>query len=193
MSGKTTRDDIVAAADDLFYKAGFEHTSFSQIADAVGISRGNFYYHFKTKDEILAAVILRRLAKTRELLRRWEEDGETPEARIRSFIHILIVNRKDIKRYGCPVGSLCTELAKLNHVAQADANKLFTLFRDWLRGQFTLLGREADADALAMHLLARSQGVSTLANAFHGDGFIRREVEEMCDWLGDRVREAASG
>ncbi len=191
MSGKTTRDDIVAAADELFYKKGFEHTSFSQIAEAVRISRGNFYYHFKTKDEILEAVIARRLAKTRELLARWESDGETPEARIRSFIHILIVNRADIKRYGCPVGSLCTELAKLNHVAQADANKLFTLFRTWLRRQFTLLGRKADADLLAMHLLARSQGVSTLANAFHGDKFIRREVEEMCNWLSDRAQEAA--
>ncbi|TQV80536.1 TetR/AcrR family transcriptional regulator [Denitrobaculum tricleocarpae] len=191
MSGKTTRDDIVAAADELFYKKGFEHTSFSQIAEAVRISRGNFYYHFKTKDEILEAVIARRLAKTRDLLAQWEEDGETPEARIRSFIHILIVNRADIKRYGCPVGSLCTELAKLNHVAQADANKLFTLFRTWLRRQFTLLGRKADADLLAMHLLARSQGVSTLANAFHGDKFIRREVEEMCGWLSDRAQEVA--
>lgn len=190
MSGKTTRDDIVEAADELFYKKGFEHTSFSQIAEAVQISRGNFYYHFKTKDEILGAVIERRVANTRALLEEWECDSETPEARIRSFIHILIVNRADIKRYGCPVGSLCTELAKLNHVAQTDANKLFRLFRTWLRRQFTLLGRKADADELAMHLLARSQGVSTLANAFHGDKFIKREVQEMCDWLDVCVESA---
>ena len=60
---------------------------------------------------------------------------------------------------------------------------LFTLFRTWLRRQFTLLGREADADELAMHLLARSQGVATLANAFHDEKFIKQEVEQMCDWL----------
>ena len=81
------------------------------------------------------------------------------------------------------VGTLCSELAKLNHASQAEANKLFTLVRTWLRKQFTLLGREADADALAMHLLARSQGVATLANAFHDEKFIRQEVEQMCDWL----------
>ena len=57
MSNKTTREHIVAAADQLFYRQGFEHTSFSDIADAVQISRGNFYYHFKSKDEILDAVI----------------------------------------------------------------------------------------------------------------------------------------
>jgi TetR/AcrR family transcriptional repressor of nem operon len=183
MTNKTTRDQIVEAADQLFYRQGYEHTSFSDIADAVRISRGNFYYYFKTKDEILDAVIEARLANTRTMLDRWEIEGSGPEDRIRSFIHILIANRADIKRYGCPVGTLCGELAKLDHAAQAGANQLFTLFRTWLCRQFTLLGREADADAMAMHLLARSQGVATLANAFHDEKFIRQEVKEMCDWL----------
>ncbi|NIQ10955.1 MAG: TetR/AcrR family transcriptional regulator, partial [candidate division Zixibacteria bacterium] len=90
------------------------------IADAVQISRGNFYYHFKTKDEILDAVINLRLANTRKMLEKWEIEGEKPEDRIRSFIHILIGNRAKIKRYGCPVGTLCTELAKLNHASQSE-------------------------------------------------------------------------
>lgn len=110
---------------------------------------------------------------------------------IRSFIHILIANRAKIKRHGCPVGTLCTELAKLDHASQSEANKVFALFRAWLRRQFTLLGRKSDADALAMHLLARSQGVATLANAFHDEKFIRREVEEMCDWAESCAKAAA--
>lgn len=191
MSDKTTRDHIVEAADQLFYRQGYEHTSFSDIADAVQISRGNFYYHFKSKDEILDAVIGVRLANTRKMLEQWEFEGKQPADRIRSFIHILIANRADIKRYGCPVGTLCTELAKLNHASQAKANMLFTLFRTWLRRQFTLLGREADADALAMHLLARSQGVATLANAFHDEKFIKQEVKQMCDWLRSCTQSAA--
>jgi TetR/AcrR family transcriptional repressor of nem operon len=81
------------------------------------------------------------------------------------------------------VGTLCSELAKLGHASQDEATKLFTLFRTWLRRQFALLGREADADALAMHLLARSQGIATLANAFHDEKFIKQEVGQMCDWL----------
>jgi TetR/AcrR family transcriptional regulator, transcriptional repressor for nem operon len=183
MDGETTRGRIVEAADGLFYRQGYEHTSFSDIADAVRISRGNFYYYFKTKDEILDAVINERLAKTRNMLERWEVEGATPAERIRSFIHILIANRADIKRYGCPVGTLCSELAKLGHASQGEAEKLFTLFREWLRRQFVLLGRKADADALALHLLARSQGVATLASAFHDERFIRQEVRLMCDWL----------
>ena len=183
MSDKTTREQIVSAADQLFYRQGFEHTSFADIAAAVQISRGNFYYHFKSKDEILDEVIRLRLANTQQMLEQWESASQNPRDRIRSFIHILIMNRSKIKQYGCPVGALCSELAKLEHGAQAEANKLFTLFRTWLRRQFKALGRKADADALAMHVLAFSQGVAVLANAFEDEKFIRQEVRKMDDWL----------
>lgn len=182
MSGVNKREQIVAAADQLFYQQGFERTSFAHIADAVSISRGNFYYHFKSKDEILDAVIERRIANTQQMLQQWEIDGEQPVERIRSFIHILLVNGDKIKAYGCPVGTLATELAKLKHQAQGDANQLFSLFRIWLVQQFKALGR-SDADELAMHLLARSQGVATLANAFQDDQFIQQEVQQLCAWL----------
>lgn len=183
MSAADTRQQIVEAADRLFYEQGFEPTSFADIASAVKLSRGNFYYHFKTKDEILNAVIALRLANTQRMLDAWEAEGGEPADRIRSFIHILIMNRAQIMAHGCPVGTLCNELAKLDHVAKEEAGKLFTLFRDWLTRQFVALGRETDADRLAMHILMRSQGVATLATAFHDEAFIRREVDEMCAWL----------
>jgi AcrR family transcriptional regulator len=183
MNDKTIQDHIVEAADQLFYQQGYDHTSFADIANEVHISRGNFYYHFKTKDEILNAVINLRLANTQKMLEKWEIEGEQPMNCIRSFINILMVNKGKIKYFGCPVGTLCTELAKLNHTSQDEANKIFTLFRIWLRNQFTLLGRKEDADKLAMHLLARSQGVATLANAFHDEQFIKQEVKQMFDWL----------
>lgn len=185
MSQRATRQRIVEASDQLFYRQGYENTAFADIADSVGISRGNFYHHFKTKDDILSAVIQLRLANTQRMLERWDAEGETPADRIRSFVGMLVANRRKIMRHGCPVGTLCTELAKLDHPSQARANELFTLFRTWLRKQFTLLGREHDADALAMHLLTRSQGVATLASAFPDEAFIRREVEQLCDWLRD--------
>ncbi len=187
-----TRDQIIEAADQLFYRQGFEHTSFAHIASAVSISRGNFYYHFKTKDEILDAVIARRLANTRAMLERWEIEGATPADRIRRFIDILIMNRAGIKRFGCPVGTLCTELAKLGHPSQGDANRLFTLFRLWLRRQFERLGGSGDADALAMHLLAMSQGVATLASAFNDEKFLKQEVRRLHGWL-DRYAHDGSG
>lgn len=182
MGAVDTRRQIIEAADRLFYERGFEATSFADIATAVGLSRGNFYYHFKTKDEILRAVIALRTANTQAMLDAWQ-GATAPAERIRSFIHILVMNRAKIMAHGCPVGTLCNELAKLDHAAKDDATKLFTLFRDWLARQFTALDREADADALALHILMRSQGVAALATAFRDEDFIRREVEDMDAWL----------
>jgi AcrR family transcriptional regulator len=183
METQKTRDQIVEAADGLFYRKGFEHTSFADIAGEVRISRGNFYHHFKSKDEILDAVLVLRLERTERMLEAWRAEGEQPVDRIRSFIRILIMNRAKIVLYGCPVGTLCAELAKLDHPSRETANKLFALFRKWLRQQFRLLGREKDAEELSMHLLARSQGVAALANALGDEHFIRREVRLMEDWL----------
>lgn len=183
MGNRQTREEIVKAADRLFYRQGYEHTSFSDIADAVQISRGNFYYHFKSKDEILDAVIELRQVERQEMLRQWEQEAGDPEECIRSFIHLLVANRADIKRYGCPVGTLCAELGKLNHASQAEANELFTLFRTWLRKHFAALGRKSDADDLAMQVLAWSQGVAALSSAFRDEKFIKKEVRRLDDWL----------
>lgn len=183
MADVSTRDLIVNAADDLFYRQGFEPTSFADIATAVGISRGNFYHHFKSKDEILEAVIDARVLRTQGMLEGWEARGEHPGDRIRCFIRILIRNQSKIMRHGCPVGTLCTELTKLDHPAQSAASGIFSLFREWLRRQFVLLGQESDADALALHVLARSQGVATLAQACQDPTFVSREVEQLCEWL----------
>ncbi len=183
MGASDTRRQIVDAADQLFYEHGFEATSFADIAQAVGLSRGNFYYHFKTKDQILDAVIAARIDATRGMLEAWETATPSAVDRIRGFIEILIINQTKIMAYGCPVGTLCNELAKLNHVAKDAAAGLFTLFRAWLARQFAALGREADADALALHVLMRSQGVATLATAFRDEAFVRREVDDMTAWL----------
>lgn len=183
MSASETREQIVDVADRLFHENGFEATSFADIAKVVGLSRGNFYYHFKTKDEILDAVIARRMANTRAELDSWEREAVSPLERIGRFICILIANQTKIMAFGCPVGTLTNELAKLDHAAKDDAAGLFTLFRDWLRKQFVQLGREADAGDLALHLLMRSQGVATLAAAFRDENFVRREVTDMEAWV----------
>ena len=183
MKENKTYQKIVQAADDLFYRHGFEHTSFADIAQAVQISRGNFYYHFKTKDEILEAVITKRLSDREDMLNVWAQQGETPQERINSFISILLVNSEKIKKYGCPIGTLTSELAKMNHQAIENANGLFTLFRVWLKQQLMLMGHDRNADIYALHILARSQGVATLANAFCDDEFINREVALLQEWV----------
>ncbi|WP_395751370.1 TetR family transcriptional regulator [Prosthecobacter sp.] len=183
MSAKNTRDRIVETADRLFYEKGFEYISVGDIADAVEITRGNLTFHFKTRDDVLEAVIERRMGRTRDMLAQWEKEGCTAAERIGSFINILIMNRTKILLHGCPVGTLCTELAKLEHAALTNANRIFSLFRDWLKSQFEQLGCGGESKAHAMHLLAWSQGTATLAQAFRDETFIRAEVSRVQAWL----------
>lgn len=182
-SNQSTRERIVETADRLFYEHGYDHTSFADIAQAVDLSRGNFYHHFKSKDEILEAVIGLRTKKTQAMLDSWAAQAHTPTERIERFIEMMAKNGPQIRRHGCPVGTLCTELAKLEHPALPHASALFTLFRRWLATQFEQIGVNRDADSLAMHLLARSQGIATLANAFNDEVFIRLEVLQLHQWF----------
>lgn len=183
MTTPSTRQRIVDTADRLFYEYGFEHTSFATIATEVGISRGNFYHHFKTKDEILDAVIESRLSATREMLAKWEAASTDPLARVRQYVEIVIRNATDIELHGCPVGTLTSELGKLDHPARVQAVAVFELFRDWLITQFELLGRTRDAKDLALHVLMFSQGTATVSNAFRDRKWVRREVARFEQWL----------
>ena len=183
-----TKEKIISIADRLFYENGFEHTSFADIAAAVNISRGNFYYHFKTKDDILNAVIDLRKQNTQALLQQWEAQSDAPIDRIRSYINIVATNKSAIKEYGCPVGTLCTELSKLNHISEQAAASLFTLFQTWLARQFCAMGFKNNTDFLALHVLGWSQGVATLFNTFKNEAYLKQELEQMNKWLSDLSR-----
>lgn len=61
------RNEILDAAEQLFVTRGFDKTSTNDILDRVGIARGTLYYHFKSKEEILDAMIQRM---TETLLKR---------------------------------------------------------------------------------------------------------------------------
>ena len=51
------KNEILDAAEELFAARGYEETSTGDILDRVGIARGTLYYHFKSKEDILDALI----------------------------------------------------------------------------------------------------------------------------------------
>lgn len=113
------------------------------------------------------------------MLAQWEIEGKSAQDRVQLFIALLIGNQSKILSHGCPVGTLCMELAKLKHSGQGEANAILDLFREWLRNKFEEMGRSEGADALALHLLARSQGVAVLAQSLRDKDFVRQEVDLM--------------
>jgi TetR/AcrR family transcriptional repressor of nem operon len=184
--GEGNRQRIIDVADSLFYKRGYNQTSFQDISDATGIPRGNFYYYFKTKDEILEAVVNSRVAQLSALLNRCEAETADPRERLLAFSNMLEYSRDDVIESGCPIGSLSSELAKDAPALQVKSRQAFILLRDWIRQQFEAMGK-ADADDLAMDLLANMQGVTVMACAFKDVGFIERSHQQIKDWINART------
>jgi AcrR family transcriptional regulator len=66
-----TRARIVAAAGRLFYGEGIRAVSVDAVAEAAGVTKKTLYYHFRSKDELIAAYLESRDQPTLELYQRW--------------------------------------------------------------------------------------------------------------------------
>lgn len=184
--GEKTRADIVACAQALFYARGYAGTSFSDIVAAADVYRGNIYHYFKSKDEILHAVIDRHLDEFRALLAQWDQECAQPKPRLIQFVKMIVERKNEVIQYGCPIGSLNTELAKNQREMQQFSRALFDLFRDWLAVQFVALGYAKDAQSLALHLLGRAQGISVVAHVYGDAKLLQREVAALAAWVDER-------
>ncbi|MBQ3425020.1 MAG: TetR/AcrR family transcriptional regulator, partial [Clostridia bacterium] len=58
--GEIRREQILDAAEKLFFEKGYDRTSVQDILDALGMSKGGFYHYFDAKDSVLKAVNERR-------------------------------------------------------------------------------------------------------------------------------------
>ena len=68
---KGTIDKILTVSEKLFLENGFEKTSTQNIMDVTGISKGTIFHHFRSKEEILAAVMSRQFDKAERRIRGW--------------------------------------------------------------------------------------------------------------------------
>ena len=108
MEQGNTKQEILAAALELFSVQGFEATAISQIASAVGIRKASLYSHFESKQAILDALVKDILEQyaTHSLFARtdWENDARdlpvTPDAaaqmilgQIRYILHDPVISR----------------------------------------------------------------------------------------------------
>ncbi len=184
--GEGNRQRIIDAADNLFYRRGYNQTSFQDISDATGIPRGNFYYYFKTKDEILNAVVNSRITGLSVILNQCEAATDDARERLLLFSNMLEYRRDDVIESGCPIGSLSTELAKDDSDLREVSRQAFVLLRDWLKVQFASLGLP-NADDLAMDLLAKLQGVTVMACAFKDVEFVNRSHREIKEWINAKT------
>lgn len=72
------KNEILDAAEALFAEKGFDHTSTNEILEAVGIAKGTLYHHFKSKEDIMDAIIERQSEQMLTAARKAASDRSIP-------------------------------------------------------------------------------------------------------------------
>lgn len=180
------RERLLGAARRLIHERGFNQTSLADIAAAADVPLGNVYYYFKTKQALASAVISRQAQDFAQLEQDLAKITEA-RARIEGFLSMLLVNSGQIAAYGCPIGSLCTELNKADSGISNQAEDLLQHQLDWLTEQFAALGKGDEAQDLATQMLVQLQGASVLAHAFHDQTLLAQQIAQLRNWLNGQA------
>jgi len=177
------RERLIAGARQVLHEQGVEVSTLADIALAADVPVGNVYYYFKTKDELVAAAIDAHAADIRAMLGEFER-SRTPRARLKAFVRALADQGDLTARFGCPHGTLCSELGKRGDELSDAAPQLMQIPIDWAEQQFRELGRR-DAHDLAVALIASYQGISLLTNAFGDPRLMEREARRLERWIDE--------
>jgi TetR/AcrR family transcriptional repressor of nem operon len=176
------RERLVAAASQLLHQQGIEKTTLVEIAQSADVPAGNVYYYYKTKDEIITAVIDAHIRRVEETLASIDARHRTPKTRLKALVAELMRQGDLIAQYGCPMGTLCSELDKRTGGPGVTAAGLMRIPIAWAQEQFRALGRH-DAHDLAVALLAAYEGTALLTNTLRDPKILAREARRLELWI----------
>jgi AcrR family transcriptional regulator len=172
----------VAAATQLLYRRGAERTTLADIAKAADVPPGNVYYYFKTKDDVIAAVINAHAQQVKTTLQVIDARHQSPKSRLKGLVREFTAQSEIIAQFGCPLGSLCSELDKRAGEPDLGAVVLMRLPVDWAEQQFRSLGRR-DAHDLALDLIAAYEGSALLASTMRDPSVLSRAARRLSRWI----------
>jgi len=173
------RQRLVDAADDLIYQQTFSSTTLADIALKADVPLGNY---FKTKDDILKAVVQKREADLNALFSTWEQIPNIKD-RLRSFITQFLQGSDTVARFGCAMGSMCQELGKLSGDISFLAAGLMKKTVNWVETQFKSLGKADKSGTLAEYLVAALQGGALMTLTFKDPAILKSQSKNLETWL----------
>ncbi len=158
-TGRSPRERLLAAADELFYREGVHTVGIDRVIERAGVAKATLYSTFGSKEELIAAYLETRHDAMRERLRRAIERRRSPRARLLAPFDVQEQLAADESYRGCAFANATAE----THGARADA--AVAAYREWLRDTFAELAAAAGARdpkglARQLHLLWDGAGQS---------------------------------
>ncbi len=133
--GQATRAEIIAIAKRLFSEHGYHHTGLSDIQDATGLTKGAFYHHFGSKEELALAVLESTRCEYADRLFGPAMARPTPRDRIIALLDGVLELNANPQWSNCQMmATLCAELTtetgRIREVVQQMQRGMIMYWRD---------------------------------------------------------------
>ena len=190
--GRSTREAIVEAATRLMHVRGYQNTSLDDVLRESGVGKGNFYYHFRSKEDLGFAILDQLVSRfVQRTLEPCFSDLSAPRlAQVRCFLdRVLEAQRRSNCVGGCAMGNLASELSDVHEGFRARLASVFTQWRERLtavlaeaqaRGEVTTTCRP---DAAAQFLVAGLEGGILLTKVSKDITVLEQCVSELKRYL----------
>ncbi len=157
------REQLIDTALDLFYQDGFHATGVDKILEKAGVARMTLYNHFKSKDELILAVLHRRDEKfCNWFMRTVERLGKTPQDRLLAIFDALEewFSGKDYS--GCMFINASAEFGRADDPIHMAAGEHKNLILKFLR-ELTLAADVTEPEELADGLMLLMEGAIVMS------------------------------
>lgn len=191
--GSITREKILDVSQQLLLEQGYGGMSVDQVIDGAGITKGAFFYHFKSKND-LAQALLDRYIKTdddllHDLMRRAEALNHDPLQQYLIFVGLLVETLRGLTEPppGCLIASFIYQMEIFSEKTQETVMKGFHEWERVIKGKLEIVF-EKNKPRLPVTI---DQLYDNLISAFEG-GVIMSKLYKKSDTLAEQVAQHKS-
>lgn len=151
MNARTTKERILATAEEIMLERSFHSVGLKQILDIVKVPKGSFYHYFESKDqfgvEMMAHYMTETSVRKRELLLSPEREAD-PLQRLFDYLDASVVSMQDSAgRFPCLALKLASEVSD---ISEAMREELARGFKEWIN-----IYQEVLDEAVAKKMLSK--------------------------------------
>lgn len=171
----STREKILQSAARLFLNKGFDAVSIEQVMSSAGLTRGAFYAHFSSKNELYAESIVTAGVQSSKVLYCNADDNNVLKGIIDCY---LDVKHRDGESATCPLAFLVTDITHRDDTVRDTYTQMFKGFVHKLEAQAAKQGRERSPESALKTAIMMIGGLA-LSRAIN-DAALSEQVLESC-------------
>ena len=186
-----TRLTILQKAFELIYQKGYQTTSIDEIIATTKVTKGAFFYHFKTKDEMALAIIneIVKPAMENAFLKPLETEKNPIKTIYKMFNDLLFNNPFLQLEHGCPAGNLAQEMTPWNEEFSKALSSLTKKWQTALKNsiemgkQNGIIRKKVNASQVAYFIMSGYWGIRVFGKIYNNTESYRAYLQELKIYL----------